>query len=261
MRQLLLPEPRARIRWIDLPGSTPARVYLHGLGSTAAEFCPTAAHPLLVGRRSLLVDLLGFGFSDRPETFDYTIESHAGVVGQLLDALELTQCEVVGHSMGGAVAVALGRARPDLISRLVLAEPALIGAGRLSGWIATLSENDYVRRGHPLVLARLRNSRDQADLDALPAFEAASPLAVHRSSVGLVLGAEPGLRKAFEDMPVPRACLIGERSRPDPASDGTYASEITVLTVRGAGHMMMNDAPQAFAECVHQAVSSRKVVA
>ncbi|GGO44225.1 hypothetical protein GCM10012287_09310 [Streptomyces daqingensis] len=49
-----------------------------GWGATSpAYFAEVASHPLLAGRRSLLIDLLGLGISDRPAGFDYRLESHA----------------------------------------------------------------------------------------------------------------------------------------------------------------------------------------
>lgn len=41
------------------------------------EITETAVHPALAGHRSLLIDLLGHGISDRPTAFDYTLEAHA----------------------------------------------------------------------------------------------------------------------------------------------------------------------------------------
>jgi pimeloyl-ACP methyl ester carboxylesterase len=70
--------PGVRIRWVEVPGATPARVYLHGLGASSAPYYAEAvAHPLLAGRRSLMVDMLGFGISDRPSGFAYSLEGHA----------------------------------------------------------------------------------------------------------------------------------------------------------------------------------------
>ncbi|MBP2401398.1 hypothetical protein SNS2_4609 [Streptomyces netropsis] len=55
------------IRWVELPGREPARVYAHGPGATSAPyFAEVAVHPALAGHRSLLIDLLGHGISDRP---------------------------------------------------------------------------------------------------------------------------------------------------------------------------------------------------
>ena len=92
-----------RIRWVELPGQDPARVYVHGLGATApAYFTATAVHPLLAGHRSLLVDLLGHGHSDRPTSFAYTLEDHADTLAAALRTAGVTAAEFVAHSMGGS---------------------------------------------------------------------------------------------------------------------------------------------------------------
>ncbi|EFL15185.1 predicted protein, partial [Streptomyces sp. C] len=107
-----------RIRWVELPGADAPRVYLHGLGSTSpAYFAATAVHPLLAGRRSLLLDMLGHGHSDRPETFSYTLEAHADAVAEAMTAAGAEGAEVIAHSMGGAVAIVLAARHPRLVSR------------------------------------------------------------------------------------------------------------------------------------------------
>ena len=78
MRSTYLPGAGGHLRWIDIPGDGPARVYLHGLGCAgSADFTGIAAHPALHGARSIVVDLLGHGFSDRPQDFPGTLEAHA----------------------------------------------------------------------------------------------------------------------------------------------------------------------------------------
>ena len=61
----------------------------------------------------------GFGFSEKPKS-DYSLESLAGVVRELLDYLEVESCDVVGHSMGGAIALRLVGDTPYLFRRFVL---------------------------------------------------------------------------------------------------------------------------------------------
>ena len=78
MRNLEVGPEGARVRWVELPGAEPATVYLHGLGSSApAYFAQVAA---ATDRRSLLIDFLGFGLSDRPADFGYTMAEHADTV-------------------------------------------------------------------------------------------------------------------------------------------------------------------------------------
>ncbi len=110
-------------------------------------FAHIATRPPLNGQRSLLVDFLGFGYSDKPADFSYTIEDHAASVIKLLDELGVQRCELIGHSMGGSVAILVASQRPDLVSRLVIAEANLDpGPGSMTGAIIKHSERDYVDR-------------------------------------------------------------------------------------------------------------------
>lgn len=69
--------------------------------------------------RVVAVDLLGHGGSEKPDT-GYTIENQANLVAQALNRLGVRDAEVVGHSLGGAVAVALAEQSPDLVNRVVI---------------------------------------------------------------------------------------------------------------------------------------------
>ena len=78
MKALQLPDDRAFIRYIELPGEDPPLVWLHGWQcSSTGELLPAAVQPPLQGRRSLLVDFLGHGYSDKPLDFKYGLEEHA----------------------------------------------------------------------------------------------------------------------------------------------------------------------------------------
>jgi pimeloyl-ACP methyl ester carboxylesterase len=116
----------------------------------------------------LLVDFLGFGLSDKPENFSYTLKEHAGTLVRLLDHLGLRGCQVIAHSLGGSVAVLLADLRPDLVSFLVLAEANLDpGAGPMSGAIVQQSEMSYIVHGFQDDLARLRE-RARSGVDSVP---------------------------------------------------------------------------------------------
>lgn len=68
MDALYLREIDAFLRYFDLEGERPVRVYIHGLCLSAATLIPAATHASLVASRSISVDLFGFGFSDRPRS-------------------------------------------------------------------------------------------------------------------------------------------------------------------------------------------------
>jgi pimeloyl-ACP methyl ester carboxylesterase len=103
-------------------------VLLHGLGATKQEFLPTVP-ALAPGFRTIAIDLPGFGDSDKPFPAAYDARFFARWVRALLDALELDRTHLLGHSMGGRVALEVGMRHPDRIERLVLMMPSM-------AWIA-----------------------------------------------------------------------------------------------------------------------------
>ncbi|KQX46163.1 MULTISPECIES: alpha/beta hydrolase [unclassified Streptomyces] len=251
MRELFLTGTEAYIRWIELPGDGPVRVFVHGLGCTAAsDFAHIAAHPALGGGRALLVDLLGHGLSDRPADFDYRMESQAAAVAALLDHLGVTAVDLVGHSMGGAVAIHLAAARPDLVARLVVAEPNLYaGGGAFSTPVAAQDESAFVTEG----FARMVAGTDRPDYAAR--LRLAGPLAVHRSAVALVEGSTPAPGDLLATLDAPRTYLVGELSLPDPDAEKAAALGVPVVEIPRAGHNLMLDNPEGFATALGHALT------
>ncbi|MBT2438603.1 alpha/beta hydrolase [Streptomyces sp. ISL-36] len=251
MRELFLTDAQAHIRWIEMPGEGPVRVFLHGLGCTgASDFAHIATHSALPGGSALLVDLLGFGLSDRPRGFSYRTAAQADAVARILEHRRLTGVELVGHSMGGAVAVRLAAARPDLVARLVVAEPNLYpGGGMFSSPVAAQDEDVFVREG----FARMLASLDRPDYVAR--LRLADPLAVHRSAVALVEGASPAEGELLAGLDRPRAFLVGEYSLPDADTERVRALGVPVFEVPKAGHNLMIDNPDGFTEALTRALA------
>lgn len=75
---------------------------------------------LAMQRRVLAPDMLGFGYTDRPEGAVYNMDRWVGQLLDLMDALDLERADVVGNSFGGALALALAIRAPQRLRRLVL---------------------------------------------------------------------------------------------------------------------------------------------
>ncbi|MEU0084588.1 alpha/beta hydrolase [Streptomyces sp. NPDC006274] len=245
MRQTGFGGQGGMIRWTEAAGGGVPRVYVHGLGAASAPYhAHIAARPALAGRRSLFVDLPGHGISDRPAGFGYTLEDHAAALAAVLDTADTGPAEIVGHSMGGAVAVVLAHRRPDLVAALTLTEanldpdpPSTAG----SSGIASCTEEEFVYGGgFDRVLERV------GPLWAAT-MRLADPLALHRSATGLVRGTRPTMRRMLMAAAVDRTYLQGERSGALPGHDELVAHGVRVVTVPGAGHNVMFDNPDAFA--------------
>ena len=229
----------------QIPGREPARVFIHGLGCTgASDFAHIAVHPLVTGRRSILIDLLGFGFSDRPAEFCYSMEDHARVVATLLDHLGLAGVQLIGHSMGGTIAILLAGRRPDLVSHLVVCEPNLVpGGGETSRVIAADSEAGFLESGQPGCCARpgCRTPSYAARL------RLADPVALHRSAVSLVQLGQPTPAEILAGLDIPRTYVVGSRNLNDPDTRTVTELGIDVQVVPDAGHDMALENPDGFA--------------
>ena len=232
------------IRWTEAAGDDPARVYVHGLGAASTVYhAHIAARPELAGRRSLFVDLPGHGISDRPERFGYTLDDHAEALAAALDEADVADAELIGHSMGGAVAIVLAHRRPDLVARLVLTEANLdphppVTAG--SSGIAAYEEETYLDGGHACVLHNIGPSWAAT-------MRLADPRALHRSATGLVRGSSPTMRRLLEGLVIDRVYLQGALSGELVGRDALEDAGVRVVTVPGAGHNVMFDNPDAFA--------------
>ena len=114
-----------RVHLID-QGTGPVVVFLHGSGPGASghsNFKGNYPYWVAQGYRCLVIDLVGFGFSDKPEDVNYPLLFFVECVKQALDQVGVSSCAVVGNSLGGAVAVGLALEHPELVSRLVLMAP------------------------------------------------------------------------------------------------------------------------------------------
>jgi len=105
----------------------PPLVLLHGVGADKGEWALTA--PLLARTRRIVApDLLGHGGTDKPSGpgVDYRIRLLADVAVETLEALHplARPVDLLGHSLGGAVALDVARRFPRLVRRLVLVDAA-----------------------------------------------------------------------------------------------------------------------------------------
>jgi pimeloyl-ACP methyl ester carboxylesterase len=115
---------RGRISTLAAGSGRPV-LLLHGLGGTKASFLPTVAALAPAGRRMIAADLPGFGDSDKPLAAPYDPKFFSRAVHALLDELGLDEVDVVGHSMGGRVALEAVMHAPERFGRAVLMTPSL----------------------------------------------------------------------------------------------------------------------------------------
>lgn len=103
------------------PGQPPV-LFIHGSGPGVSAWANwrLVLPALSAERRVLAPDMVGFGYTDRPEGIAYQMDTWVQQALDLLDALELPQVDVVGNSFGGALSLALAIRAPQRVRRLVL---------------------------------------------------------------------------------------------------------------------------------------------
>ena len=133
------------IAWDEAGDGAPPVVLLHGWCCDRGFLAPQQAH-LAARHRSIAIDLPGHGASDAPRR-DYQAAALATDVGWLCDRLELARPIVVGHSLGGAVAVELGLSRPAQVAAVVVLDttigPAPATRAAWAELVAGLDGPDY----------------------------------------------------------------------------------------------------------------------
>lgn len=114
-----------RIHYYTLgPEAGPPVVLIHGLGARAEDWANLAPYLAKDGFRVYLPDLPGYGESERPENFSYSVSDEANVVVGFLDAIGLKQVDLGGWSMGGWIVQIVAARHPERVQRLLLFDSA-----------------------------------------------------------------------------------------------------------------------------------------
>ncbi len=129
-RTYLFPSPRriqagpVTLGLLQWPSDGPTLLLVHGLNANAWIWARTAC--LLSPERNVLaMDQRGHGRSDVPPAGHYSLAHTSTDLEQLLDALDLDQVDLAGHSWGGLVVAHFAATRPERVRSLILADPVL----------------------------------------------------------------------------------------------------------------------------------------
>lgn len=116
----------ARVHYQEFGESTaPLIILIHGYTASVYVWKTTAPLLAAAGFRVIAIDLLGFGYSEKPSGFDYTIESQARMISRFMDRLSIGRAIVVGSSYGGAVAATIALDYPGRVEKLVLVDAVI----------------------------------------------------------------------------------------------------------------------------------------
>ena len=258
-------------RIVTGPDDAPTLVLLHGITGSAVSLAEAIDHWVERGYRVVAVDARGHGLSPRWEPTqleragEVLVEDLIAVLEDLATgsrgraALGLPTPPapvVIGHSMGAATAMVVAGRRPDLVSGVVLEDPARFGTRSPRELLARGAARERARAAEvaDLPAAVGRALETMPDVEALPGVWASQ-----RTDPGLLLSGvvapEVPWDEAMAALEVPALLLTGDR--PGSArvgSEGLAAAarnpRITPVLVPGAGHQVRRSDPLAFYRAV-----------
>jgi pimeloyl-ACP methyl ester carboxylesterase len=105
---------------VEGPAAGPVVVLVHGLGGSAEDWRSLAPYLAQAGFRVYMPDLPGYGRSEQPADFSYSVPDEAEAVAGFFDALGLKQVDLGGISMGGGIVQHVAARHPERVRRLIL---------------------------------------------------------------------------------------------------------------------------------------------
>lgn len=249
---LELSEAKVRCREVGREKAGIPALFVHGAGASSAIWLPLLSR---VGRRRRAVafDLPGHGRSSGAVR---TVEEMRDAVGGVAAALCLPRAVLVGHSMGGLVALSAALTWPDRVAALVL--------------IATAAR---IRVSPVLLQAIEREWPRWPELLSQAAYSLHAPPDVRRRGAGIAVAAEKeqtladfravaavDLRPRLHEIACPTLVVTGEDDvLVPPGLAGELVSGIggaRLVSLSRCGHMPMHEQPDRLAEAVIEFVES-----
>lgn len=187
---------------------------IHGSGPGVSAWANwRAVLPVLSERHRVIApDVLGFGYTERPEGVSYDLATWTEHLVGLLDALGLDQIAVVGNSFGGALALNLAVCHPERVSRLVL--------------MGSVGVPFEITEGLDKVWGFEPSLENMVDLMDVFAYDR-SLLTEDLARIRLDAATRPGVQEAFSSMlPAPRQRSVEAMTVPD-----AYIRELTQPTL------------------------------
>ncbi len=251
----------ARLAYRDHGTGEPV-VFLHGTPSHSFIWRDVVPEVERAGYRVVLLDLLGYGRSERPLTHDTSVRGQAQVLQDLLRHLDIDRFCLVAHDIGGAIAQLLATAQPRRVRKMMLVDTVSYDSWPSETWQTIIRDHldDYAaipaRDFEAMLTRQLRMT--VADPDRMSGEVLDAYLAPHRSALGRASFFEHQVRHydseptqqvvpALTRLTMPVRLLWGARDswQPLPYAERLAAdipdSELTVID--DGGHFLMEDQP------------------
>jgi pimeloyl-ACP methyl ester carboxylesterase len=206
-------------------------------------------------RRVIIPDLLGFGFSDKSDTFDRGLASQAEMIDDLMEALGVERATIVGHDIGGGIALRLATLFPDRVSRLCLMNSVCYDAWPIEAMIQLGHPQSRHKASAAATLATvkqaLKSGFAEAPYDSIttglfaPYATEAGKLSLIRNASALDTNHTTELTPLLSRIDVPTLIVWGEDDRFLPVNCAEWLAmdipHAELVRVQDARHFVMID--------------------
>jgi len=96
---------------------------IHGYGAYSITWKDLIPPLIKAGKKVWTIDLLGFGYSDKPLDIPYTLELYLEQINAFMHDMHIPRADLIGHSMGGAIALGMAMDFSDRVKSLTLISP------------------------------------------------------------------------------------------------------------------------------------------
>ncbi len=236
-----------RLRYVQVGDGDQAVVLLHGFGGDKDTWLFNL-DALAEGRTVYALDLPGHGESGK-EVADGSVAGLAATVSGALDALGIDRVDLVGHSMGAAVAMAVAAAAPGRVRSLALLAPAGLGqeinTGYLRGFVAAQSRRELKPHVEQLFADPALVTREL--LENVLKFKRLDGAQAALSAVldGFLAGEGQAtvLAEPVAALGIPTLVVAGAEDRViPPGHAGALGGKAAVHVLEGKGHMIHMEA-------------------
>jgi len=270
-----------RLHYVDTGGTRPAIVMIHGLGGTLWNYTYALVDKLSGEFRVIAVDRPGSGYSARPDDAPAKLSAQADTLANFMRALGLKQPLLVGHSLGGALSLAIALDHPDSAGALALIAPLTQAQDDVPEPFQGLDvTSPMIRKIVAWTLAIPMSIRNAPKLlkivfgpDAMPAdyptrgggLLGLRPKSFYNTSSDLVAASEdlPGMMKRYGGLTIPLGMLFAKgdlildyRRQGEAMKQQCPALDLVLLD--GHGHMLPLTAPDATADLIRR-VAARQL--
>jgi cis-3-alkyl-4-acyloxetan-2-one decarboxylase len=265
-------DPTARASWITLADGERVRIVetgdpaappvmlLHGWACSAFSWRFVTGPLAAAGWRTIAIDLRGHGLSDRPADPDkYRRDAMVQHLAATMDALHVRRAPIVGHSMGGSVAMAFALAAPDRVACLALFGPVGFGIVDRAAWSQLLPPSvtgrllpkTIPRWAVKFALKHSRGERGMSDEQEVDEYWAPTQFPDFLNAMRLLLHSftwTPWTPSDLASLQQPLLLMFGDR---DPVVRPRSVVPTLARSVRtaelhialGAGHVVMEERP------------------